>query len=49
MATISALGAELRHAMEAAPIPDDLASAVVESLARLGADAAYPGRSVFRS
>ena len=42
---IGALSAELRRAVEGIVIPDDLASAVTRSVARLGGQAAYAVRS----
>src|ERR1700733_9043545 len=38
---ISALSAEIRRAIEGVGIPDDLASAITRSVARLGEQAAY--------
>ncbi|MCW6005125.1 phosphoenolpyruvate synthase [Micromonospora sp. CPCC 205371] len=42
---ISALSAEIRQTLEGVAIPDDLAAAVTEALARLGEQAAYAVRS----
>jgi rifampicin phosphotransferase len=42
---IAALSAEVRRTLEAIPIPDDLAAAIVGLLARLGERAAYAVRS----
>jgi rifampicin phosphotransferase len=42
---IRALGAEIRRAVEGIAIPDDLASAITRSVARLGGQAAYAVRS----
>ena len=43
--TIRTLSAELRRTLEGIPIPDDLATAITRSLARLGETAAYAVRS----
>ncbi len=43
--TIRALSAEIRQALEAVVIPEDLASAITLALARLGDQAAYAVRS----
>ena len=42
---IGALSAEIRQALESIAIPDDLATAITRSLARLGEQAAYAVRS----
>ncbi|QWF80973.1 rifamycin-inactivating phosphotransferase [Amycolatopsis sp. CA-230715] len=42
---IRALSAEVRGAIESAPVPDDLAEEITRPLARLGAEAAYAVRS----
>jgi rifampicin phosphotransferase len=42
---IGALSADVRAAVEAIPIPDDLAAAIIRPMARLGEDAAYAVRS----
>ena len=44
-AAIRALSIEVRSALEAIPIPDDLAAAITRSLAQLGEQAAYAVRS----
>ncbi len=44
-AGIRALGAEIRGAIEGAPIPDDLAEAITSAIAPLGERAAYAVRS----
>ena len=42
---IGALSAEIREAVAASPVPDDLAAAITRSLTRIGEDAAYAVRS----
>ncbi len=42
---IGALSAEIRRSIEVIAVPDDLAAAIVSSVARLGAQAAYAVRS----
>src|SRR3954453_1113927 len=42
---IRALSAEIRHALRAITIPDDIAAAITKSLAELGEQAAYAVRS----
>ncbi|XVV00563.1 PEP/pyruvate-binding domain-containing protein [Actinosynnema sp. CA-248983] len=42
---IGAVSASVRRAVEAVPIPDDVAAAVTQALARLGDDGAYAVRS----
>jgi rifampicin phosphotransferase len=44
-AAIGALSADIRHAIEAAVIPDDMATEITAAVARLGAPAAYAVRS----
>src|SRR6187397_1397580 len=45
LATIGALSAEIRRAIEGIAIPDDLAAEIIESLVRLGEHGAYAVRS----
>ncbi|MGC4868922.1 rifamycin-inactivating phosphotransferase [Micromonospora sp. DT53] len=42
---IRTLSAQIRHSVEETPIPDDLAAAITDALARLGERAAYAVRS----